>query len=207
MVPLEVREDVEDLGKVPFSSKRLVRRHHRYFTAYINSTEIHHPPNNSNKLLIVSSISSIQFQDLDGSMMCTKINAPLSNDYRHELDRSPELVGADGAYYQYFIGILQWMVELGRIGICYEVSMVSSQLALPREVQLAQVFHIFAYLKKHHNYALDFDPSYLDVNIDTFLKHDLKRFYGDFKEYIPPNMPEPLGKEVVMRCFADADHA
>ena len=24
---------------------------------------------------------------------------------------------------------------------------------------------------------------------------------------MPPDMPEPLGKEVVMRCFVDADHS
>ena len=39
-------------------------------------------------------------QDLDGYMLSTKINDPLSNDYRPELDSSPELDGADGAYYQ-----------------------------------------------------------------------------------------------------------
>ena len=99
------------------------------------------------------------------------------------------------------------MVDLGRIDIYYEVSMVSSHLALPREGPFAQVFHIFAYLKKHHNYALVFDPSYPNVNIDTFPKHDWKKFYGDFEEYMPPDMPEPLGKEVVMHCFVDADHA
>ena len=47
-------------------------------------------------------------QDLDGSMLSMKINAPLSNGYRPEL----ELDGADGAYYQSLIGIRWWMVEL-----------------------------------------------------------------------------------------------
>ena len=70
-----------------------------------------------------------------------------------------------------------------------------------------QVLHIFAYLKKHHNSALVFDPSYPDVNIDTFLKYDWKNFYGDVKEAMPPDMPETLGKEVSMHCFVDADHA
>ena len=107
-------------------------------------------------------------------MLSTNINSPLYNDYRPALDSSPELDGADGAYYQSLVGIIWWMVELGRIDICCEVSMMSSHLALPREGHLAQVFHIFAYLKKHHNSALVFDPSYPDVNIDTFPKHDCK---------------------------------
>ena len=85
--------------------------------------------------------------------------------------------------------------------------MMSSHLALPREGCLSQVFHIFAYLKKHHNSSLVFNPSYPDVNIDTFPKHDWTKFYGDVKEAVPPDMPEPLGKKVVMCCFVDAAHA
>ena len=128
-------------------------------------------------------------QYLDGSMLSMKINAPLSNGYRPELDSSPELYGADGYYYQSFIGVLWQMVELGIIDICCEVSMMSSHFALTREGHLDQVFHIFTYLKKHHNYVLVFDLSYPDVNIETFPKHDWKIFYGDVKESIPPDMP------------------
>ena len=124
-------------------------------------------------------------QDLYGYMLSTKINAPLSNDYRPELDSSPELDGADGAYYQSLIGIIHWMVKLGRVDICCEVSMMSSHLALPREGHLAQVFHILAYLKTHHNPSLVFDPSYPNVNIDKFLKYDWKFFYVYVKEAMP----------------------
>ena len=80
-------------------------------------------------------------------------------------------------------------------------------MALPRKGHLAQVFHIFAYLKKHHNSALVFDLSYPDANIDTFPKNDWTKFYGDVKEATPPDIPEPLVKEVVISCFVDIDHA
>ena len=140
-------------------------------------------------------------------MLSTNINAPLSNEYRSKLDISPELDGADGDDYQSLIGILRWMVELGRTYICCEVSMMSSYLALPREGHLAQVFHIFAYLKKQHNYALVFDPSYPNVSIDTLPKHDWKKFYGDVKEAMPPGMPDPLVKKVAICCFVDTNHA
>ena len=43
----------------------------------------------------VSNVEKI-LQDLDGSMLSMKINAPLSNGCRPELDRYPELDGADG---------------------------------------------------------------------------------------------------------------
>ena len=133
-------------------------------------------------------------KDLDGSKLSTKINAPLSNDYRPDFDDYSELESADAAYYHFLIGILRWMVELGRLDICCEVSMMSSHLALPREGHLAQVFHIFAYLKKHHNTRLVFDPSYPEIDPNTFVHHDWTKFYGNVKEALPPDMPKPLGK-------------
>ena len=140
-------------------------------------------------------------QDLDGSMLYTNTNAPLSNYYRPGLHISPELDGADGYFYQSLIGIFRWMVELNRIDILCEVSMMSSHLALPREGRLAQVFHIFAYLKKHHNSALVFDPSYPDVNIDTYPKHDWTKFYGYFKQAMPPDISRAFRKEVGNALF------
>ena len=37
--------------------------------------------------------------------------------------------------------------------------MMSSHLALPREGHLEQLFHMFGYLKAHHNAEMVFDPS------------------------------------------------
>ena len=91
--------------------------------------------------------------------MPSKADTPLTTTYRHELDVSRELNEVDAAYYQSLIGILRWMVELGRVDVCLEVSMVSSHLALPRDGHLEQVLHIFAYLKKYHNTELVYDPS------------------------------------------------
>ena len=65
--------------------------------------------------------------------MPKKAPAPMLNEYRPEIDISPELTATDAAYYQSLIGILRWMVELGRVDITTEVSMLSSCLALPRE--------------------------------------------------------------------------
>jgi hypothetical protein len=65
----------------------------------------------------------------------------------------------EAAYYQSLIGILRWIVELDRVDICLEVSMMSSHVALPREGHLEQVFHIFAHLKKYHNTEVVYDPS------------------------------------------------
>ena len=98
----------------------------------------------------------------------SKAETPLATSYRPELDVSPELTPTDSAYYQSLIGILWWIVELGRIDICLEVSMMSLHLAMPRKGHLDQVLHIFAYLCKYHNTELVYDPSDLVVEYDVF---------------------------------------
>ena len=85
---------------------------------------------------------------------------PMRTAYRPELDTSYELNPKDAAYYQSLIGVLRWIVELGRVDICLETSVMSSMLALPRFGHLEQVLQIFGYLRDKHNAELVFDPTY-----------------------------------------------
>ncbi len=50
-----------------------------------------------------------------------------------EIDVSPELGEADASFFHSLIGVLRWIVELGRVDLDVEVSMLSSHLALPHE--------------------------------------------------------------------------
>ena len=104
--------------------------------------------------------------------MPSKADTPLTTAYRPELDVSRQLNVDDAAYYQSLIGILRWIVELGRVDVCLEVSMMSSHLALPREGHLEEVLHIFAYLKKYHNTELVYDPSDPVVDENDFERKD-----------------------------------
>ena len=140
----------------------------------------------------------------------TKAETPLRTSYRPELDVSPELQPTDAAYYMSLIGMIRWIVELGRVDICLECSMMSSHLALPREGHLYQLFQIFAYLKKYHNTEMVYDPSDPNVDESTFeLKDWTSSEFGHLqgKEVLPPNMPQPRGHGFVMRAKVDADHA
>ena len=47
------------------------------------------------------------------------------------------------------IGILRWLVEVGRIKIAFEVSSLSSYLVYPRTEHFVQALHIFKYLDIH----------------------------------------------------------
>ena len=62
-------------------------------------------------------------------------------------------------YYQSLIGIIRWTVDLGLVDICLGTLMMSSNLALPREVHLEHVYHMFAYLRKYHNSEMVSGPS------------------------------------------------
>ena len=140
----------------------------------------------------------------------SKAETPLMTNYRPELDVSPKLTPQDSSYYQSRIGILWWIVELGRIDICLEVSMMSSHLAMPRKGHLDQVRHIFAYLRKYHNTELVYDLSDPVVEQDVFKRRDwASSEFGSVqgKEEIPSNMPEPRGLGFIMRAKVDADHA
>lgn len=52
-----------------------------------------------------------------------------------------------------------------------------------------------------------FDPTYPHIDEDKFPRREWHKFYGDAKEEVPPDAPEPLGKEFLMRAYVDSDHA
>jgi len=103
--------------------------------------------------------------------------------------------------------VLRWAVELGRIDIHIDVSLLSSHLAQPRIGHLEQIFHIFSYLKHHTNSHLVFHPNYVSWEQASFQEYDWKEFYHKAKETLPPNAPPPRGHEVQINAFVDADHA
>ncbi len=57
---------------------------------------------------------------------------PFSMTYEPELDDSTPLDPDAASYFQTTIGVMRWMVEIGRIDIAMEVSLLSSHLAYPR---------------------------------------------------------------------------
>jgi hypothetical protein len=113
--------------------------------------------------------------------------------YRPELEVTTELEPIEAAYYQSLVGVLRWMVELGRVDICLECSMMLSHLALPREGHLYQLFQMFAYLKKYHNTEIVFDSSDPVIDDSSFkLRNWTSSKFGHIQgqEDLPQNTPE-----------------
>jgi hypothetical protein len=130
---------------------------------------------------------------------------PFPVDYDPSTDFYDSLDPDCSSFYQHLIGVMRWMVELGRIDIATEVSMISSYLACPREGHLENALHVMGYLRLKHNSQLIFDPTYPDQT--TFPSFEWTEFYGNMEEAIPPDMPPPLGKDVDLRMMVDSDHA
>jgi hypothetical protein len=143
----------------------------------------------------------------EGMKLKGKADRPFPQHYRPEVDVSKELEPYLVQRYQQLMGILRWMVERGRVDIQMEVSMLASHNVLPREGHLEAVYHIFAYLKNHENSKVVFDDAMPEIDERKFTKADWKDFYGDMKEAIPPNAPEPRGNYVHVSAFVDVAHA
>lgn len=138
---------------------------------------------------------------------------PLPTGYRPELDVSKILGPKDANWYQQLIGILNWIVELGRIDIHNSVARLSAFLAQPREGHLNAALHLFSYLKNDNHQLLPFDPAMPKMDDEFYAETDLgtmekfKDFYPDACDEIPLDAPEALGGQIRIICFVDADHA
>ena len=112
----------------------------------------------------------------------TKRKVPMIQKYRPAIDISDEL-GDDLAYirrtrgrlgddlasrFQQYMGILRWAVELGRIDIITEVSILSSHNCAPRKGHLEAAYQMFEFLSDHGNSRVVFDSSYVEIDETVF---------------------------------------
>ena len=135
-----------------------------------------------------------------------KCNLPTKHSYRPEMDCTGELKADGLQLYQELIGYLCWVLEIIRVAILLETTIISKHLGLPREGHLEQVFHIVGYLKRRKKLRLLFDSGYPTTNEKLFKKYDWLSFYRDAKEAIPNNMPESKGRGIVVTFFVDTNH-
>ena len=63
-------------------------------------------------------------------------------------------------------------MELGRVDINVEASVLSSHLAIPREGHMQELLNVFTYLKKQMNTEMVFDPSDPEIDMNSFQRQD-----------------------------------
>ena len=139
----------------------------------------------------------------------SKAKNPFPSNYRPEVDITAELDSDLIPRYLQLIGMLRWAVELGRLDVMLEVSLLSQYQASPRVGHLDALYHIFAYLRGHPNMGrIAYDHKEPKVDYRAFNETaDWTSFYGEVEEEMPPKMPEPLGRSVSIHAFVDANHA
>ena len=86
--------------------------------------------------------------------------------------------------------------------------MMASMMALPRYDHLQALYHMFAYLGKHHNAEMVFDPSIPDFDVDgLFLRKDWQNTpFVDSKEELPKKYPKPRGRGFTIFANDDSDN-
>ena len=111
--------------------------------------------------------------------------------------------------FQEIMGELRWATEMGRVDILYELSVLSSYQASPRQGHLDQALHIYGYLKYRPKITLYLDPTRMPIPPNVFKdnSHEFKEQYRSAKEMIPHDIPQPRGNAVRITAYVDSDHA
>ena len=133
-------------------------------------------------------------------------SAPLESNDHPEFDTSEELEAPDIKRYQSMIVSLQWAVSLGRFDINTAVMTLLSFRVSPRKGHLKQAQQIYGYLAKFQTSTIRIwtdEPNYSNINIEKY--EWSKWVYGNVKELIPGDAPQPLGKPVTLTTYVDAN--
>jgi hypothetical protein len=141
-----------------------------------------------------------------GSQPSTKHRSPLAKNDHPKLDTS-NLLDKDGiAQCQSLIGILQWTITLGRFNVGTAVMTMSGFRVAPQEGHMKRLRRICGYLARFSDGCIRIwmeKPDYsglLEYNQDW-----ARLVYGNAKEALPKNCPEPRGKSVCTRTYKDAN--
>ena len=84
------------------------------------------------------------------------------------MDDTPALEHDLASWYKSLVGMLRWIVEICRVEIVTEVSMMASQMPMPKEVHLEAVLHLFVCLRQKYNSRMAFDPTYPIIDMNGF---------------------------------------
>ena len=117
-----------------------------------------------------------------GCRLPARVTTPMSSGYYPETDLSTELDQEGTNLFQELIGILCWTVEIGRVDILTELSMLLSYQASPCEGHLEQIYHIFAFLKKNPKMTLYFDLSEPLIDPSWFSGDDKDAFQDQYRD-------------------------
>jgi hypothetical protein len=136
-----------------------IHPHDDYLGTKIKKTVLHNVPlawGQSSSHYVRNSMKNLEEWIVkEGTKLPKKAPTLMSRTYNLEVNVSPELSPEMADFSQSQVGVLRWIIEMGRLDITTEVSMLAAQMAAPREGHLTAVFHVFVYLKSKHNARFD----------------------------------------------------
>ena len=97
------------------------------------------------------------------------------------MDKTPAMEKELESWYHYLIGMLTWMVKIGRVDIITEVSIMASQMAMSGYGHVDALLHVFVFIRKKYNSRMDFDLTYPTIDISDFKEWKWKYLYGELK--------------------------
>jgi hypothetical protein len=149
---------------------------------------------------------AMQYEGMFGTKPKAAYTSPLVSNDHPELDTS-ELLDDDGIHqYQSLVGVLQWIVALGRFDIATAVMTMSGYRVAPRVGHLDRLKRVCGYLCKMKHGFVRIRTDEPDYSGMSEPEYDWTRtVYGKVKEEIPLDAPKPLGAPVVMTSYVDAN--
>ena len=142
----------------------------------------------------------------------TKQNSPSVPGDHPELDDTELLNDDEHRKFQMLIGMLVWIVTIGRFDVAFATSSLSRFTACPRKGHLERVLRVFGYLAKRPNRRIIIDsrsPNIEDPGgeLNKDYTEILAGHYPDAAEEVDENVPKPLIDEIPITVFVDSDHA
>ena len=141
-----------------------------------------------------------------------KKDTPMVDGDHPEEDTSEPLDDKGHQQYQMLIGMLNWIVCIGRMDVAYATASLSRFTACPRKGHMDRAYRVFGYLKKYRNRRVVVDSrDPIRVGGKDALNIDFvelfKDTYPDATEEIDCKVPEPMIDELEITAFVDSDHA
>ena len=132
-------------------------------------------------------------------------------DCHPEMDTSPLLGLADHRKFQMLLGMLQWLVTIGRPDLGPVVSSLNRFGACPREYHLELAVRVFGYSKTCPDEQIAIDSRPMIFKRDeldyTVLIPDFLKDYPEASEEMDPGFPPSFGPILETTILVDSDHA
>ena len=135
-----------------------------------------------------------------------KYRSPLQKRDHPELDMTPFLDEERKMTYQSLIGCEQWKISIGRFDTHIAFMSMLRYCNAPREGYLERVKRIYGYLCRFWHLKIRFQVDKPDYsNVPPIQDYDWGHIvYGKHEEDIAENLPDPLGKGIVLTHYFHA---